>query len=89
MKRPQPISPRAKELPVGAAWVVVHSFEAGQIFIETLCEAVAKNFLTFSAVAAEDWQIIGLFASAQEAAAAASAWIRIPGARRVRERAIM
>jgi hypothetical protein len=89
MKRIPSVGESVKEVSVGDAWVVVHSFEVAQFYIETLCEAVSKNYRSFVAAAGEDWQIIGLFSSAQEASAAASAWIRTPGAIRAREGAIM
>jgi hypothetical protein len=89
MKPVMPISPDSKELPVGEAWAVVHSFGAGQFFIESLVEAVEKNYRSFVAAAGEDWQVVGIFGSAREAADAVTAWIRTPGAERAREGAIL
>jgi hypothetical protein len=89
MKRVSPIGQGVKELPVGDAWAIVHSFEAGQFFIESLLEAVEKNYRSFVAAAGEDWQVVGIFGSAREAADAVSAWIRTPGATRAREGAIL
>jgi len=89
MKPVMPVSPRAKELPIGDAWAVVHSFEVAQFYIEELCSAVEKNYRSFVAGAGEDWQIIGIFGSAQEAADAVTALIRTPGAKRAREGAIL
>jgi len=89
MKPVMPIDPRVKELSVGDAWAVVHSFEAAQFFIEELCLAVEKNYRSFVAASGEDWKIIGIFDSAREAADAITAWIRIPGAERAREGAIL
>jgi len=78
-----------KGLLVADTWAVVHSFEVGQFFIEELCSAVEKNYRSFVAGAGEDWQIIGIFGSAQEAADAVTALIRTPGAKRAREGAIL
>jgi hypothetical protein len=89
MKRIPPISHDVKEVSVGDAWAVVHSCEAGQFFIETLCEAVEKNYRSFVVAAGEDWQIVGIFASPDEAHDAITAWIRTPGAERAREGAIL
>ncbi len=85
MRRCLPISDAAKAAPVDDCWAVVHSFEVGQFYLEELPEAVAKNFRSFAAAAGEDWQIIGIFASLDEAHEAAAAWIRTPGAERARE----
>lgn len=79
------ISEAAKAATVGESWAVVHSFEVGQFYLEELPEAVAKNFRSFTAAAGEDWQIIGIFASLDEAHEAVAAWIRTPGAARARE----
>lgn len=84
-----PISEAAKAATVGESWAVVHSFEVGQFYLEELGEAVAKNFRSFAAAAGEDWQIIGIFASLEEAHAAVERWIRTPGAERAREGAIL
>jgi hypothetical protein len=84
-----PISASVKELPVGDAWAVVHSFESGQFFIEDLVSSVEKSYRSFVAGAGGDWEIIGIFCSAHEAADAVSRLIRTPGAQRVREGAIL
>ena len=73
-KRIPPISIATSELPVSNVWAVVFSFESGHFFIEDLCSAIKKNFQSFEAAAGEDWQIIGIFRSAQEAADAAATW---------------
>ena len=83
------VSEAAKAATVGECWTVVHSFEAGQSYLEQLSEAVEKNFRSFAAAAGEDWQIIGIFASLEEAHEAVAAWIRTPGAKRAREGAIL
>ena len=89
MKRVSPIGEGLKELPVGEAWAVVHSFEVAQFYIEEFCSAVEKNYRSFLAAAGEDWQIIGIFGSMQEAADAVTAWIRTPGAERAWAGAIL
>lgn len=83
------ISEAARAGTVGESWAVVHSFEVGQFYLEQLPEAVEKNFRSFAAAAGEDWQVIGIFASVAEAHEAISAWIRMPGAERAREGAIL
>jgi hypothetical protein len=89
MREIQSISARVKELPVGEIWAVVHSFDVGQFFIEHLVSAVTKNYRSFVAAAGEDWTIVGLFGSAEEAANAVTAWMRTPGAKRAQEGEIM
>ncbi len=84
-----PISEAARAATVGESWAVVHSFEVAQFYIEELADAAAKNFCSFAAAAGEDWQIIGIFPSLEEAHAAITAWIRTPGAKRAREGAIL
>ena len=89
MKPVMPIDPRVKELSVGDAWAVVHSFEAEQFYIEDLVSAVEKNYRSFVVAAGEDWQVIGIFGTPGEAADAITSWIRTPGAKRAREGAIL
>ena len=89
MRLPLAVSEAAKAATVGDAWAIVHSFEVGQFYLEQLADAVAKNFRSFAAAAGEDWQIIGIFGSLQEAHAAVDQWIRTPGAERAREGAIL
>ncbi len=87
--RVEPVTEAAKSTRVGDAWAVVHSFEVGQFYPEELADAVQKNFRSFIAAAGEDWQVIGIFGSYQEAHAAITAWGRTPGAERAREGAIL
>ncbi len=89
MRRAEAVSEEAKQTRVGEAWAVVHSFEVAQFYIEELADAVTKNFKSFVAAAGEDWQVIGIFPSYGRAHAAASEWIRTPGAERAREGAIL
>jgi hypothetical protein len=84
-----PVSRDARTVCVGEAWAVVHSFQTAQFYIEELPEAVHKNYRSFAAAAAEDWQIIGLFRSHGEAHDALTGWIRTPGAERARDSAIL
>ncbi len=67
----------------------MHSFETAQFYIEELPDAVTKNFKSFVAAAGEDWQVIGIFPTYEAAHAAASRWIRTPGAERARDGAIV
>ncbi len=89
MKRIEPVSEAAKAAQVGDAWAVVHSFEVGQFYLEELPSAVEKNYSSFAAAAGEDWQIVGIFASWQDAHAAVDILIRTPGAERAREGTIL
>jgi hypothetical protein len=80
--RVAPISNNAKSQSVGACWSVVYSSDQGLFFIEDLVSATEKNFHSFLTASGEDWAIVGIFASPEEAAAAIQNWIRIPGAPR-------
>jgi hypothetical protein len=80
-----PVSERARAMFVDECWAVVHSFKVGQFFVEQLPRAVEKNFESFVTVAGEDWQIVGIFPSLEEAHDAITVWIRTPGAKRARK----
>lgn len=77
-----PVTAHVKELPVKKCWAVIRS-EAAQFYIEDLVLAVEKNYRLFHDGGGEGWTIVGLFPSAQEAATAAAAWIREPGAQKI------
>lgn len=80
--RVPPISSSAKSLSVGSCWSVVFSSGQGLFFIENLVSAIEKNFDSFLTAGGEDWVVVGIFASPEEAAAAIQSWIRVPGAPR-------
>lgn len=76
----QPVSGYVKfALHVGEAWAAVHSFKNAQFVVEDLCTAVEKNHRSFVEGAGEDWQVIGIFASPEEAADTLRVWLRRPG----------
>jgi hypothetical protein len=83
----QPVSSYVRiALCVGETWAVVYSFKRAEFFVEDLCSAVEKNHRSFVEGAGEDYQLIGIFPSPQEAAEAVNAWMKTPGKRRMDRR---